>query len=64
LTKEKIEELYMLFKEFKYVCAWTYKDIKDIPQELAQHKIELDTLIPPAHQARYGLNLNYATIIK
>ncbi len=54
----------MLFKEFKYVCAWTYKDIKDIPQELAQHKIELDTLIPPAHQARYGLNLNYATIIK
>jgi hypothetical protein len=24
----------------------------------------LDTIIPPAHQARYKLNLNYATIIK
>jgi hypothetical protein len=37
---------------------------KGIPLELAQHKIELNTIIPPTHQARYKLNPNYATTIK
>jgi hypothetical protein len=64
LTKEKIEELQMLLKEFKDVSAWTYKDLKDIPLELVQHRIEWDTLIPLAHQARYILNPNYVVIIK
>jgi hypothetical protein len=41
-----------------------HKDLKGIPLELAQHKIELDTTIPLAHQARYKLNPNHATIIK
>ncbi len=40
--------------------AWTYKDLKGIHPNLAQHKIELNTSIPLAHQANY----NYATIIK
>ncbi len=31
-----------LLKEFKGVFAWTYKDLKGIPLELAQHKIELN----------------------
>jgi hypothetical protein len=31
LTKQKIEELHMLLKEFKDVFAWTYKDLKGIP---------------------------------
>ncbi len=53
-----------LLKEFKDVFAWTYKDLKGIPLELAQHKIELDTTIPPAHQARYILNPNYVATIK
>jgi hypothetical protein len=64
LTKEKIEELHMLLKEFKDVFAWTYKDLKDIPLELAQHRIELDTSIPLTHQARYKLNPNYVTTVK
>ncbi len=51
-------------KDFKDVFAWTYKNLKGIPQELAQHKIELDTIISLAHQARYILNPNYATTIK
>jgi hypothetical protein len=38
--------------------------MKGIPLELAQHIIELDTSIPPTHQTRCKLNLNYATIIK
>ncbi len=54
----------MLFKEFKDVFAWTYKDLKGIPLELVQHKIELDTSIPLAHQTKYILNVNYAATIK
>jgi hypothetical protein len=46
------------------VFASIYKDLKGIPPELAQHIIELDTSIPPAHQARYKLNPNYVTIVK
>jgi hypothetical protein len=51
-------------KEFKDVFAWTYIDLKGIPQELTRHKIELDTALPLAHQARYILNPNYVIIIK
>jgi hypothetical protein len=51
-------------KEFKDVFAWKYKDLKGIPSKLAQHKIELDTIIPWAHQAKYNLNPNYATLVK
>jgi predicted transcriptional regulator len=47
LIKEKTKELQTLLKEFKYVFAWTYKDLSGIPPELAQHIIELDTSIPP-----------------
>jgi len=46
------------------VFAWTYKDLKGIPLEFTQHKIELDTLIPLAHQARYKLNVDYAIDVK
>jgi hypothetical protein len=45
LTKEKIEKLQILLKEFKNMFAWIYKDLKDIPLELFQHRIELDTPI-------------------
>jgi hypothetical protein len=54
----------MLLREFKYVFAWTFKHLKGIPLELAQHQIELNTSIPLAHQTRYKLNPNYATIVK
>jgi hypothetical protein len=49
----KVEQL---LKEFKDVFAWTYKDLKGIPPELAQHIIELDITIPSTHQAKYRLN--------
>ncbi len=38
--------------------------MKGIPQELTQHRIELDTTMPSAHLARYRLNPNYATVMK
>jgi len=50
--------------EFKDVFAWTYKYLKGIPLELTWHKIELDIIIPQAHQARYKLNPNYVIVVK
>jgi hypothetical protein len=58
------DQLIELLKKFKDVYAWTYKDLKGIPLEITQHWIELDTTIPPAHQARYQLNPNYVAIVK
>ncbi len=55
--------LEQLLKEFKDVFAWTYKNLKGIPLELTQHKIE-NTIIPLAHQARYRLNPNCVTIVE
>ncbi len=60
----KVLESKQLLKEFNDVFAWTYKNLKGIPPELAEHKIELDTTIPSAHQVKYKLNPNYAIIIK
>jgi len=57
-------EVEHLSKDFKYVFAWTYKELKKIPPKLAQHRIELDTTTPLTHQAKYRLNPNYAIIIK
>jgi hypothetical protein len=54
----------MLLKEFTYVFAQTYKDLKGILPEWAQHKIKLDTSIPPTHQARYILIPNYVATVK
>jgi len=48
-----IEQLMELLKEFKDVFSWTYKDLKGIPLKIIQHKIKLDTIVPPTHQARY-----------
>jgi hypothetical protein len=60
----KVLEVEQLLKEFKDVFAWTYKDLKGIPLELTQHKIELNTTILSAHQTRYKLNPNYAIMVK
>ncbi len=53
-----------LFQEYKDVFAWTYKNLKGIPLELAQPIIELYTTIPPAHHAIYRSNPNYAIVVK
>jgi hypothetical protein len=45
----KVLEVEQMLKELKDIFAWTYKDLKGIPPELAQHTIELDTIIPPTH---------------
>jgi len=48
-----IHQLIELLKEFKDIFAWIYKDLKGIPPNVGQRRIELDTSIPPIHQAMY-----------
>jgi hypothetical protein len=41
-----------------------FKDVTGIPPKLTLHRIELDTITPSAHQAKYKLNPNYVIAIK
>ncbi len=54
LKTSKVLEMKHLLKKFKNVFAWAYKDLKGIPLKLAQHKIELDAIIPPMSQPHFG----------
>jgi hypothetical protein len=40
------------------------QELKGIPPKIVQHRIELDTTIPPIYQIGYKLNFNYVAIIK
>jgi hypothetical protein len=57
-------EAEQLLREFKDVFAWSYKDLKRIPPSLAEYRIKLEKDVPAAHQARYRMNPNYASIVK
>jgi hypothetical protein len=54
LEISKVLNVEQLLKELKYVFAWTYKDLKGIPLELAQHRIKLNITI---HVATLALGL-------
>ncbi len=47
-----------LLKEYKYVFAWTYKNLRGIPPPLMQHWTKFDTNIFASHQARYRMCRN------
>jgi len=53
-----------LIKKYKDVFAWIYKYFEGIPLKLVQHKIEMDTTIPPIDHSKYRLNPNYITTMK
>jgi hypothetical protein len=57
-------EAESLLLEYKDAFAWSYKDLKGILFHIAQHWIELDTMIPPSHQNQYWMNPNYANVVK
>jgi hypothetical protein len=53
-----------LLEKIMDVFAWNCKELRGIPPHIAEHKIELDIIIPPSHQTHYRMNPNYATVIK
>jgi hypothetical protein len=60
-TTTTIEDL---LQEFIDVFTWNYKELRGIPPHIVEHKIELETTIPPSHQVHYCMNPNYATVVK
>jgi hypothetical protein len=46
------------------VFAWSYKELIGIPPHIIQHRIELDTTITLAYQAKYQMNPNYVVMVK
>ena len=53
-----------LFREYRDVFAFSYEDLRGIPEHIATHRIELDTAISSCHQAWYRMNPNYAKAVK
>jgi hypothetical protein len=39
-------------------------EVCNIPFDIVEHRIELDTIVPHVHYARDRMNINYAIIIK
>ncbi len=60
----KVSKVEHLLKEFRDIFAWTYEDLKRIPPQLTQHKVDLDTIIPSTHRPKQRLNPNYVIAIK
>jgi hypothetical protein len=59
-----VGEVDALLWKYKDVFAWSYKELIGIPPHITQHRIELDTTIPLAYQARYQMNPNYVAMVK
>jgi hypothetical protein len=53
LDESVIKNIKAMLREYKDIFAWNYTDLKGIPSCIVQHRIELDTIIPPVHQVRY-----------
>jgi len=49
LSPEMRTKAKELFTSFKDVFAWSYHDLRGIPESICQHKIELDISISPSH---------------
>ena len=64
LMPKILEEYVALFKEFKDVIAWLYKDMMGIPPELCQHRIYLEDIAKPIYQSPYRLNPKYSLKVK
>jgi hypothetical protein len=48
----------------KDVFAWSYKELKGIPREICEHKIELMVDDQPIKQRQYKMNPNYALKVR
>ncbi len=50
--------------EYIDVFAWSYKELKGIPKEVCEHKIELMVNVQLIKQKQYIMNPNYALRVK
>jgi hypothetical protein len=57
----QIKEMLIKYKD---VFAWSYKELKGIPREICEHKIELMVDDQPIKQRHYKMNPNYALKVR
>ncbi len=60
LEISKVLEMEQLLNELKDVFAWTYKDLKGIPLELAQHRIEYYYIVGTSSHVQIKCKLCYS----
>ena len=63
-TNEERVSFIRLFKEFKYIFAWTYDDLKTFDPNIMQHTIPIDPNIKPFQQKLRKIHLNLEPSIK
>ena len=58
------QRLTKLLKQYKYVFAWSFEDMKGLHPAFCQHQINLHKDAKLVQQRRYGLNPKYAIKVK
>jgi hypothetical protein len=53
-----------LLGNYHDVFAWSYKDLKGLPKEICEHKIELVANAQPIKQIQYIMNSNYTLKVR
>ena len=64
LSPEEIERFKGLVLEFRDIFAWSYKDLKGIPPEIAQHTIPLIPGSTPVRQKERRMNPRLQLVVK
>ncbi|KAL2634749.1 hypothetical protein R1flu_006228 [Riccia fluitans] len=64
VVEEERQQYVNLLHEFEDVLAADYRDMKCIPPEIAEHRIDLLPNTRPLRSQRYQLNPNYAERVK
>ncbi len=59
-----VGEAKTLLQKYKDMFAWSCKELIIIPPHIVQHRIDLESTIPPIHQVKYRMNLIYVTVVK
>lgn len=64
LSANEVERYKALVLEFWDIFVWSYKDLKGIPPEIAQHTIPLVHDAIPIRQKNRRMNLRLQLIVK
>ncbi|KAL2631457.1 hypothetical protein R1flu_016143 [Riccia fluitans] len=64
LSSQERQQYNNLLREFKDVLAADYRDMKGIPPEIAEHRIDLLSNTRPIQSQYYQLNPNYTARVK
>jgi len=64
MTKGEFKYWKGFFKRHKSYFSWTYKDLKDVPPDICEHKIILEPDAKPIRQRQYRMNPKYSLMVK